>query len=142
MNERPEQPSVMYLPPSVINNYVGQWITTSIPTFGQVIAFVTDFNRRTGMVSMFIYQAPYYRPQFIQVHNSDLIGIAPYYGPVPPRPQPNPWHPGGGGGGHHGGGGWHGGGHGGNQGGGGFWPWMWNQTGSMIFRNDQQPPSY
>ncbi|OLS39463.1 hypothetical protein BTR22_00915 [Alkalihalophilus pseudofirmus] len=85
-----QQPSVQFLPPSVIDQYVNQWITTSIPGYGQVIAYVTDFNRRNGMVSMFIYQAPYYQPQFIQVHNSDLVGIAPYYGPIPPRPHQGP----------------------------------------------------
>ncbi|WP_368503814.1 hypothetical protein AB3N04_16885 [Alkalihalophilus sp. As8PL] len=86
-----QQPSVQFLPPSVISQYVNQWITTAIPGYGQVVAYVTDFNPRNGMVSMFIYQAPYYQPQFIQVHNSDLVGIAPYYGPIPPRPpQPGP----------------------------------------------------
>ncbi|WP_100373480.1 hypothetical protein [Bacillus sp. FJAT-45037] len=86
-----QQPSVQFIPPTVISQYVNQWITTAIPGYGQVVAYVTDFNRRTGMVSMFIYQAPYYQPQFLQVYNGDLVGIAPYYGPIPPRPsQPGP----------------------------------------------------
>ncbi|GAE28928.1 hypothetical protein [Halalkalibacter hemicellulosilyticus] len=124
-----EGPSVQYLPPTVISQYVNQWITTSIPTYGQVVAYITDFNRRTGMVSMFMYAPPRYQPQFIQVHNSDLIGVSPYYGPVPPRPgrppgpwqpqpprPPYPWGPG-------------------QPGtGGGFWPWMYYQLGSAIFR--------
>ncbi|ARK31445.1 hypothetical protein [Halalkalibacter krulwichiae] len=118
----PQQPSVQFLPPTVVSQYVGQWVTTSIPTYGEVTAYITDFNRRTGMVSMFIYRAPSYQPQFIQVHNSDLIGIAPYYGPIPPRPTPRPprppwqpWQPG--------------------QGG-GFWPWIFYQTG--VFGGQQQ----
>ncbi len=117
MQER-QQVTPMYLPPSVISDYVNQWITTSIPTYGQVVAYVTSFNRQNGMVSMFIYTPPYYQPQFIQVHHSDLIGISPYYGPIPPRPsQPprppwNPWQPP-----HSGGGGW-----------GGFWPWLIGTT--------------
>jgi hypothetical protein len=121
----PDQPSVQFLPPVVISQYVNQWITTSIPNYGEVTAYVTDFNRRTGMVSMFIYRAPYYQPQFIQVHNSDLVGIAPYYGPIPPRPgrpprpprppRPRPpYYP-------YPGGGYPGGG-------GGFWPWIFGQA--------------
>ncbi|MCM3761887.1 hypothetical protein M3212_14015 [Alkalihalobacillus oceani] len=118
-----QQPSVQFLPPSVVGNYVNQWITTSISGYGQVVAYITDFNRHNGMVSMFMYQPPYYQPQFLQVSNVDLVGIAPYYGPIPPRPGRPPggggWHPGGGQGG-----GWH---PGGGQGG-GFWPWLFQQT--------------
>ncbi|OLO37177.1 hypothetical protein BTR23_13665 [Alkalihalophilus pseudofirmus] len=125
-----QQPSVQYIPPTVIERYVNQWITTSIPNYGQVVAYVLDYNPRTGMVSMFIYQAPRYRQQYIQVHYSDMVGISPYFGPTPPRPQhhqpsppwqpsppspwqpwqpgpPSPWQPG------------PGHGHGG-----GFWPWL------------------
>ncbi|GAE37073.1 hypothetical protein [Halalkalibacter akibai] len=121
----PQDISVQYLPPTVVSQYVGQWITTSIPTYGQVTAYITDYNRRTGMVSMFMYRAPSYQPQFIQVHHSDLVGIAPYYGPIPPRPTPRPprpwqpgqpWQPGTGG---------------------GFWPWLFYQTG--VFGQPGQP---
>jgi hypothetical protein len=124
----PQGPTVQYLPPTVISQYVGQWITTSIPTYGEVTAYVTDYNRRNGMVSMFMYRAPYYQPQFIQVHHSDMVGIAPYYGPIPPRPTPRPprpprptppWQPG----------------HGGYPGG-GFWPWLFYQTG--VFGQQQR----
>ncbi|KHF38840.1 hypothetical protein [Halalkalibacter okhensis] len=82
----PQEPSVQFLPPVVVSQYVNQWVTTSIPNYGEVTAYITDYNRRTGMVSMFIYRPPNYQPQFIQVHHSDLVGIAPYYGPIPPRP--------------------------------------------------------
>ncbi|WP_209125539.1 hypothetical protein [Alkalihalobacillus sp. BA299] len=90
-----QQPSLQYIPPTVIDRYVNQWITTSIPNYGQVIAYVLDYNPRTGMVSMFIYQPPRYRQQYIQVHYSDMVGISPYFGPTPPRPhhQPSPWQP-------------------------------------------------
>ncbi|WP_332633032.1 hypothetical protein [Halalkalibacter flavus] len=101
----PQQPTVQFLPPVVVSQYVNQWVTTSIPNYGEVTAYITDYNRRTGMVSMFMYRAPRYQPQFIQVHHSDLVGIAPYYGPIPPRPgrppRPRPprppytpWYPG------------------------------------------------
>lgn len=113
---RQQQIAPTYLPSSVISDYVNQWIVTSIPTYGQVVAYVTDFNRRNGMVSMFIYPAPHYQPQFIRVHHSDLIGISPYYGPIPPRPshQPSPWNPRPP--------------HPGHQHGGGFWPWLIGQA--------------
>lgn len=120
-----QQPSVYLLPPVVVEQYLHQWIYTTIPGYGRVIAYVADFNRNTGMVSLLVYQAPFYQQQFVQVHNTDLVGVSPYFGPTPPRPGQ-----GGGGGGH-----WPwnpGGGHGPwNPGGGqgGFWPWMWNQIG-------------
>ncbi|SFE74462.1 hypothetical protein [Alteribacillus iranensis] len=91
-----QQPSVQYIPPTVIERYVNQWIRTSIPGYGQVIAYVLDYNNRTGMVSMFMYAPPRYRRQYIQVHYSDLVGIQPYFGPTPPRPgggQPQPPRP-------------------------------------------------
>lgn len=120
MYERQQQPSAKYLPPTVIKNYVHSWITTSIPTYGEVIAYVTGFNERNGMVSMFMYQPPYYtQPQFIQVHHSDMIGVSPYYGPIPPRPMY-------GGGGPYPGGRPPHGGHGGQ--GGSIWPWLFYQT--------------
>lgn len=110
-DERQQQPSVMYLPPVVIQQYMNQWIQTTIPGYGRVVAYVLDFNERTGMVSLFIYVPPRNRGQYIQVHYSDLIGIAPYFGPIPPRPRPRP--PFGGGPGPGPGGG-----------GGGFFPWF------------------
>lgn len=140
---RQQEPSLMYLPPSVIERYLNQWITTSIPGYGQVIAYVLDYNPRNGMVSLLIYQEPYYQQQFIQVHNSDLVGIAPYMGPIPPRPRPRPprppwqgpgqsggypgqqpWQPGG----YPGQQPWQPGGYPGQQqSGGGFLPWLWQQ---------------
>ena len=134
-----QQPTVQFLPPVVVERYLNQWITTSIPGYGQVVAYVLDYNRHTGMVSLFIYPAPRYQQQFIQVHHSDLVGIAPYFGPTPPTPPrpprprpprppqpgpgpfppyyppygPTPWYPG-----HH---------HGG-----GLWPWLWHQVGTAI----------
>ncbi|MDQ0207877.1 hypothetical protein [Alkalicoccobacillus murimartini] len=146
-NQR-QQPSVYLLPPVVVNQYLHQWVTTTIPGYGRVIAYVADFNQNTGMVSLLVYQPPYYNQQFVQVHNTDLVGISPYFGPTPPRPGhgggggQGPWNPGGGhGGGGQGpwnpGGGQGGGGQGpwnpgGGQGGGGqggLWPWIWNQIG-------------
>ncbi|MBU8906840.1 hypothetical protein [Desertibacillus haloalkaliphilus] len=118
-----QQPSLQFLPPTVIERYMNQWITTTIPGYGQVVAYVLDYNHRTGMVSLFIYPRPSYQQQFIQVHHSDLVGISPYFGPTPPRPPWQPVWPG------HGGGPWGpprpptpGPGHGG-----GFWPWVWHQ---------------
>ncbi|WP_059104008.1 hypothetical protein [Shouchella shacheensis] len=111
-----QQPSVQYLPPSTIEDYYHQWVTTTIPGYGRVIAYIADYNRRTGMVSLLVYQAPYYQQQFVQVHHSDLIGISPYFGSVPPQgggghtpPRP-PWYPG--------------------YPGGGFWPWLYGQISS------------
>ncbi|WP_227936859.1 hypothetical protein [Alkalihalobacillus deserti] len=124
----PQGPSVQFLPPTVVAQYVGQWVTTSIPNYGEVTAYITDYNRRNGMVSMFMYRAPSYQPQFIQVHHSDLVGIAPYYGPIPPRPTrprpprprpPRPWQP------------WQPGPGQGEFPGGGFWPWVFYQTGAF-----------
>lgn len=83
-----QQPIVQYLPPVVIERYLNQWVTTTIPGYGRVVAYVADYNPRTGMVSLLIYPPPTYRQQFIQVHHSDLVGISPYFGPTPPRPQP------------------------------------------------------
>ncbi|WP_088103484.1 hypothetical protein [Alkalihalobacillus urbisdiaboli] len=123
-----QQPSVQFLPPNVIRQYVGQWITTSIPNYGQVVAYVIDYSRRTGMVSLFMYTSYAYQPQYIQVHHSDLVGISPYYGPIPPQPSPrprppySPWYPGGG-----------------QFGGGGFWPWLGGQVGTLL-GGQQQPP--
>ncbi|MEK4565645.1 hypothetical protein MKX54_13335 [Alkalihalobacillus sp. FSL R5-0424] len=132
-NQR-QQPSVFFLPPVVIEQYLNQWVTTTIPGYGRVIAYVADFNRNTGMVSLLVYQPPFYNQQFVQVHNSDLVSISPYFGPTPPRPGQGGggqghWNPGGGQGPWNPGGGqgpWN---PGGGQGGGGFWPWLWNQVG-------------
>ncbi|WP_185971016.1 hypothetical protein [Alkalicoccobacillus porphyridii] len=131
-NNRRQQPSVYLLPPVVVEQYLHQWIYTTIPGYGRVIAYVADFNRNTGMVSLLVYQAPFYNQQFVQVHNTDLVGVSPYFGPTPPRPG----HGGGGGGG--GQGPWHPGGGQGpwNPGGGqgGFWPWIWTQFGGSQQR--------
>ncbi len=127
---RQQEPSLMFLPPSVIEQYMNQWIVTSIQGYGRVIAYVLDFNRRNGMVSLLIFPEPFYQQQFIQVHNSDLVGIAPYTGPIPPRPRPpqprppQPRPP------------WSGGSPGQQQPGGGFWPWLWQ--GFHIFGGGQQ----
>ena len=134
-----QQPTVQYLPPVVIERYLNQWITTSIPGYGQVVAYVLDYNRQTGMVSLFIYPSPRFQQQFIQVHHSDLVGISPYFGPTPPtqptpprppRPRPpfspHPWFPG------------YGPGYPSYPGypgygpGGGFWPWLFHQAGAAI----------
>lgn len=129
-----QQIGVQYLPPVVVERYINQWVTTSIPGYGQVVAYILDYNPRTGMVSMFIYAPPGYRQQFIQVHHSDLIGISPYFGPTPPRPrppqpprppspwqpspwQPSPWQPGPGG---------------------GFWPWLWYGVGTALGGGQQR----
>ena len=147
-NQR-QQPSVYLLPPVVVNQYLHQWVTTTIPGYGRVIAYVADFNQNTGMVTLLVYQPPFYNQQYVQVHNTDLVGISPYFGPTPPRPGhggggqgpwnpgggqgggQGPWNPGGGQGGGQGpwnpGGGQGGGGQGGGQG--GLWPWIWNQIG-------------
>ncbi|SDH72247.1 hypothetical protein SAMN05192534_11027 [Alteribacillus persepolensis] len=113
---RQQEPSVQYIPPVVIEGYVNQWIQTFIPGYGRVIAYVLDYNRRTGMVSMFIYQPPFYRRQYVQVYHGDLVGVSPYFGPTPPRPGGQPPRPrppyGPGGPGH----------------GGGFWPWLFGQV--------------
>lgn len=98
-----QQPSVQFIPPSVIERYVNQWIETSIQGYGRVVAYVLDYNPRNGMVSLLIYPRPDYQQQYIQVHHSDLVGISPYTGPTPPRPRPPrprpprprpPWSPG------------------------------------------------
>lgn len=81
-----------YIPPNVIQQYMHQWITTSIQGYGHVIAYVADYNSSTGMVSLIIYPTPSYEPQYIQVHYSDLVGVSPYFGPTPPHPH-QPWHP-------------------------------------------------
>ncbi|MEY8751578.1 hypothetical protein [Alkalicoccobacillus gibsonii] len=133
-NQR-QQPSVYLLPPVVVEQYLNHWVTTTIPGYGRVIAYVADFNRNTGMVSLLVYQPPFYNQQFVQVHNTDLVSISPYFGPTPPRPGQGgggqgPWNPGGGQGPWNPGGGqgpWNPGG--GQGGGGGFWPWLWNQVG-------------
>ncbi|MBM0067736.1 hypothetical protein [Alkalicoccobacillus gibsonii] len=133
-NQR-QQPSVYLLPPVVVEQYLNQWVTTTIPGYGRVIAYVADFNRNTGMVSLLVYQPPFYNQQFVQVHNTDLVSISPYFGPTPPRPGQGgggqgPWNPGGGQGPWNPGSGqgpWNPGG--GQGGGGGFWPWLWNQVG-------------
>ena len=90
MNQR-QQPSVQFVPPSAITPYIGRWITTSIPTYGQVTAYVIQFHQANGMVDLWVYRPGVAQPQFMQFHYSDLIGIGPYYGPIPPtRPRPTP----------------------------------------------------
>ncbi|PSL50899.1 hypothetical protein B0H94_102176 [Salsuginibacillus halophilus] len=101
-----QQPEVMMIPPSVIERYINQWITTYIPGFGRVVAYVLDFNPRTGMVSLQVYPRRGRQGQFVQVHYSDMVGISPYFGPVPPHHGHH----------HH---------HGPGHGPGGFWPWLW-----------------
>ncbi|RXT04914.1 hypothetical protein [Ammoniphilus sp. CFH 90114] len=93
MNNR-QQASVQFVPPSAITPYIGQWITTSIPTIGQVTAYVSNYNRRTGMVDLWVYRPGTTQPQYMQYHYSDLIGIGPYQGPIPPyQPTPPPPYP-------------------------------------------------
>lgn len=98
--EHRQHPAVQYVPPTVIDQYMNQWITTVIPGYGKVVAYVADYNQHTGMVSLLIYPAPSYQQQYIQVHYSDLVGVSPYFGPTPPHPHSNP-HPGPWGPGHH-----------------------------------------
>jgi hypothetical protein len=88
MNTR-QQASVQFVAPSAITPYIGRWITTSVPTYGQIIAYVSQFNQATGMVDLWVYRRGQAQPQFMQFHYSDLIGIGPYYGPIPPT-QPTP----------------------------------------------------
>lgn len=69
-----------YVAPQTINEYVGRNIQTSIQ--GQrVIANVLRFDPRTGMVQLIVFTP--YGQQFWEVHYSDLVGISPYFGPLP-----------------------------------------------------------
>ncbi|WP_147393819.1 hypothetical protein [Ammoniphilus oxalaticus] len=92
-------PAWQYPPPNMPSPYVGQWITASIPNMGPIVAHVADFNPINGMVGLWVYRPGGRRREFIQYHYSDLTGVNPYYGPLPPYqqgptlPQPLPPQP-------------------------------------------------
>lgn len=86
-------PSTQFVPPSAIAPYVGQWIRTTIPNVGTVVAYVINYNPNNGMVDLWVYRPGSTQREFMQYHYSDLIGIGPYYGPIPPystAPIPSP----------------------------------------------------
>ena len=98
---RQQQPSLQFVPPSAIAPYVGQWVSTTIPRVGSVVAFIISYNTTNGMVDLWVYRPGSNRREFMQYHYSDLVGIGPYYGPIPPHqsapipptpypPQPSP----------------------------------------------------
>lgn len=92
------QASVQYVPPIAIGPYVGQWINTSVPSIGPVVAYVISYNPSSGMVDMWIYRPGSTKREYMQFHYSDLVGIGPYYGPIPPYQQtpslpPSPYPP-------------------------------------------------
>jgi hypothetical protein len=61
--------------PQTVGAYVGQTIITTIPGYGRVRAFVLGFNDNTGMASLLV--ATPGGQQYLEVHYSDMIGIAP-----------------------------------------------------------------
>lgn len=97
-SSRQQPPSAQYVPPSGIAPYVGQWVSTTIPRVGSVVAYIISYNPTNGMVDLWLYRPGSNRREFMQYHYSDLIGIGPYYGPIPPYqgtptpPTPYPPH--------------------------------------------------
>lgn len=95
---RQQPPSAQFVPPSAIAPYVGQWVSTTIPRMGPVVAYIISYNPANGMVDLWLYRPGSSRREFMQYHYSDLIGIGPYLGPIPPYqgtptpPTPYPPH--------------------------------------------------
>jgi len=61
--------------PQTVGAYIGQTIITTIPGYGRVRAFVLNFNKDTGMAQLLV--ATPGGQQYLEVHYSDMIGIAP-----------------------------------------------------------------
>lgn len=68
-----EEPSLKYIPPEVIRDYVGEVINTFIPGYGRRNVYVRGISRQ-GMVSLVILRT---NPNdCISVHYSDISGIS------------------------------------------------------------------
>ena len=70
------------VPGGTIKQYVGQYITTAITGYGQVVAQVVKFDDNTKMATLNVFTPSGVRA--LQVHETDMYGIAPYQGPIPP----------------------------------------------------------
>lgn len=69
-----KDPSLKYIPAPVIKEYIGQVINTYISGYGRINVYVKGINRN-GMVHLVILDP---KPSdYIYIHNSDLVGIAP-----------------------------------------------------------------
>ncbi len=64
--------------PATIQSYIGRNITTFIPGYGRVRAYVINYNPATGMVDLLIFTP--YGQQYTQVSSFDMVGIAPDFG--------------------------------------------------------------
>lgn len=97
--QRQQQPNPYYLSPSDPQPYVGQWIHATIPRIGPVIAYIANYNPNTGVADLWFYRPGQSLREGMQYQYSDLIGVTPYYGPIPPYyggptpPQPLPPRP-------------------------------------------------
>lgn len=70
------------VPGSTIEQFVGQYITTAITGYGQVVAQVVKYDKANKMATLNVFTPSGVRA--LQVHETDMYGIAPYQGPIPP----------------------------------------------------------
>ena len=70
------------VPGSTIEQFIGQYITTAITGYGQVVAQVVKYDKATKMATLNVFTPSGVRA--LQVHETDMYGIAPYQGPIPP----------------------------------------------------------
>jgi hypothetical protein len=64
-----------------LNPYIGQYISTYITGYGQVVALVINNDKYAG-ATLGIYTPNGVKT--VQVQHNDIYGVAPYYGPIPP----------------------------------------------------------
>ncbi|WP_226537486.1 hypothetical protein [Fictibacillus halophilus] len=70
------------VPGSTIEQFIGQYITTAITGYGQVVAQVVKYDKASKMATLNVFTPSGVRA--LQVHETDMYGIAPYQGPIPP----------------------------------------------------------
>jgi hypothetical protein len=70
------------VPGTTLEQYIGQYITTAISGYGQVVAQVVKYDKATKMATLTVFTPSGVRS--LQVHETDMYGIAPYQGPIPP----------------------------------------------------------
>lgn len=102
-NDFRQQPTYPIVAEQTVQSYVGKMISTSVPGYGRINAFVLDYNPNTRMARLLrIY--PNGAQEYMQVSSQDMVGIEPYFGF--PQPPSSPFYGGYPGGGYPGGGGY------------------------------------
>ncbi|MDM5317178.1 hypothetical protein QUF49_14310 [Fictibacillus sp. b24] len=70
------------VPGSTIEQFIGQYITTAITGYGQVVAQVVKYDKASKMATLNVFTPSGVRA--LTVHETDMYGIAQYQGPIPP----------------------------------------------------------